>query len=59
MIQGIIESDPMIHHAARLGENTNEYWALCDAGRVVVIPGSFEPKDPNACRACVQLVQGG
>ena len=55
MIKGFSETAPVTHHAAGLGPAADDFWAICGAGRVVTIPGSFDPAETHACPNCAAL----
>jgi hypothetical protein len=57
MLKGIAESAPAIHHAGGPGAAADAFWAICGAGRVVPIDGSFDLADSQSCVNCARLVR--
>jgi hypothetical protein len=58
-VRGVVENDPKrLIHAGTLGDHPDEYFALCGAGRIIAMPGPFDPADPKACPECRRIVTG-
>lgn len=53
--EGIVENDPQLRHAARLGQ-PGQYLAVCDGRGLALVPGNFSPDDANACVQCSEAV---